>query len=70
MAILSCGNFRWYNGVALHIFHILHESLFSLLFIIFAAFYCDRNIKMGYFILRAILKKSILIAFFISNIAF
>ena len=58
-------------GSPVNIFHILHESPFSLLIIISAASYVDRDIKMRHSISRAILKKKLyctLLAFSIINI--
>ena len=61
--ILSCGRFWRYIEGPLNIFHILHESLFSLLIIISAAFHCDRDIKMSHSIFRFFLAILIFLHF-------
>ena len=74
--LLLCGNFLQCNGgplnipVPLNISCILPGSLFSLLVVFCAVFYCYRDIKMGHSSFGAIWKKLFCssLPFFISNI--
>ena len=52
--ILPSGKCRQYNGCLSIVFHILHESPFSLLIIISEVFFGDKDIKIRHSVFQTI----------------